>query len=1018
MSALLALPAGAAAPRNLAADALSRQGGMEMRAGRAKEAAEFYRGAAALRHDEREAVKDLMWALWRAGDKEATIDAASRVLKGHAQDLEALNLLAVAQFSAGHTRQALKSYLSSDALAPGQEHVSRALAALFEKFKDYPRALERCEILLQARPRDAGLLAQRGRLLFLQGRWGESASSLRDALSRSPAAPGLRLQLARSLDASGSRLEAVAELQGLLKSDPRDSLALELLTQISIVNKRLDWALPALKRAQEAGWPSDEAHLLALANLYEGAGNLKQGLKVIDDLLARHPDGGAILRDKGEMLDGHGRHAEAAAIFARLTRLNPTSSLAWRRWAEALDAQGRGREALAAMEKARALDPTDPYLLIAYSRLLYEDGRENAGRAVLEGWLNARREETLPVLLYHGLALRAKDPMLAAPVHIPATVFREHMKALKNAGFVPITADQAAAWLHNRGKLPPRPVLITFDDARLDAFRSADPILREFGLKAAMFAPLSNVEGDLPGFSSWEELKAYRDTGRWDIQAHGDQGHTFIRRDAQGRQGRFLTNRRWLPEEARLETVEEWERRASGDHESSKAKLLARLGSAPSSFAYPEGEYGQQEAPNLPDSAPRNLVLCAKSYAVCYQQDGKGLNAPGRDPARAVRVEPRADWSGERLVRHIRDQSPFVQVRRALLHHYAWSGRTHAADLLLEKNRAAGISQPVLLADEARILWGAGDRPGGLELARRALELDPGPEYRALFNDYSRPRRRGWTPELSYFDDDKDRRSLRFRQTLGAWDSRLGDISVSHHSASFREPGAPTVLDNGVGLELRRVFKKNHEAAASVEGRFLGAGARDTYGLVGVERSRWSDSLATSVQIARLPYENARSLLAGIDETMLSLSATQGQDSGLQAGGRFKAASLSDGNSRFSGAANLSAPLAPWPEVRFILQISGDNARRVSPAYYSPQSLRLFQAGLSWSGQPRPWLKASAGYLPGYAEERGIAGNLSHQLDAAASVRTGRLILRPTVSWTRTPNYKSKSFALALDFAF
>src|SRR5207249_3766969 len=103
----------------------------------------------------------------------------------------------------------------------------------------------------------------------------------------------------------------------------------------------------------------------------------------------------------------------------------------------------------------------------------------------------------------------------------------------------------------------------------------------------------------------------------------------------------------------------------------------------------------------------------------------------------------------------ITDESPFVLMRRELLRRTAWAGRAREAEALLALNRAAGVSQPVLLGDEARVRWAAGDRPGGLELARRALELDPSPENKRLVEELSRPAARVWSPELAHFDDDK-----------------------------------------------------------------------------------------------------------------------------------------------------------------------------------------------------------------------------------------------------------------------
>ena len=988
-----------------------------MRQGLYTQAVEPYRKAAAIRVGDRALLKDLMWVLWRAGDREGAIDAATRALSMKKDDLEALNLLAVAQFAAGHYGEAFQSYLASDALAPKQVDVKRALATLYERDKDYERALAYCDAGVADRPDDAARHAQRAHLLFLLGRYEESEASWRAALDWSPDDFEYAFQLARTLYFEGRREESALAVAGLLKHEPHHNPALEFLTQISIVNGRRDWVFPVLERILQDGRPEDEARMLTLAKLYEDEGMLAQQLRTLDRILALDPSNGAAVRARAEFLDAYGRPDQAIGDYERLLQLNPTAAPEWQRLAEALFANGQMQRGLDAMAKARELHPTDVPMLIAQSRFLDETGHEEAGRALLARWLESNEESVLPVLLYHGLAVRDDDPMLASPVHITTAAFRGQMKALRDAGFTPVTSAAAAAWFRGKSALPPRPVLITFDDARLDGFRPADPILKEFGLKATMFAPMSNVEPGLPGFASWDELKAYQATGRWEIAAHGDQGHTFVRKDADGRLARFLTNRMWLKAEGRLETTEEWARRVSADHDSSKKKILERLGEAPSAFAYPEGEYGQVEAPNLPDSGPRGLRLCAESYAVCFQQDGRGLNVRSMDPARAARVEPRRDWTGERLVRHIRDQSPFVLVRRTLLHRLAWAGKTHEAAVLLEANRRAEVSESILLADEALIRFAAGDPEAALRLAQRALELAPGPENRKVVAEVSRKAPLHWKPEFVYDNDNRGRNNRVFRQTLGPW-SALGLEEVSHFHGSYSEPGVPTVADDGGGFTLTRPVIQDQEASVRLEGHILGAGAPDTFSILGTLRSRWTDSFETSAQVGHEPYMYARALLAGVRERLVSVSGVSGAADALQVSARLKLASLTDGNARYTGSAAISQAVTDLRGLRAVAQFATDGVRNVSPNYYSPIHLRTYSAGLDYTGKPLPWLTASLRYLPGYAEEGGAPSSFAQEADAYASFQRGALSLKPSISYSRTPTYRSTSYGLGLDYRF
>ena len=161
------------------------------------------------------------------------------------------------------------------------------------------------------------------------------------------------------------------------------------------------------------------------------------------------------------------------------------------------------------------------------------------------------------------MSATTNNPMLAARIHMPATVFEEHLRALKGAGYTAVDATQIQAWVVGKGELPIKPVWITFDDGRLDSLREATPILKKYGLKAAMFVAGCNADRDLPGFATWGELATYHQSGVWEMQSHGDLHHC-ISYQFGGRTELFLVSRKWLAEQNRLENEEEWLARVRG----------------------------------------------------------------------------------------------------------------------------------------------------------------------------------------------------------------------------------------------------------------------------------------------------------------------------------------------------------------------------------------------------------------------------------------------------------------------
>jgi peptidoglycan/xylan/chitin deacetylase (PgdA/CDA1 family) len=121
----------------------------------------------------------------------------------------------------------------------------------------------------------------------------------------------------------------------------------------------------------------------------------------------------------------------------------------------------------------------------------------------------------VPVLMYHSISTGEVARQFRRFVTDPAA-FTAQMDYLAAEGYRPVTAaDLAASWLSGR-PLPPRPVVLTFDDAYADFHTTALPILRDHGFPATLYVPTAFVgacaawmsrfgEGDRP-ILSWQAL--------------------------------------------------------------------------------------------------------------------------------------------------------------------------------------------------------------------------------------------------------------------------------------------------------------------------------------------------------------------------------------------------------------------------------------------------------------------------------------------------------------------------------
>lgn len=82
--------------------------------------------------------------------------------------------------------------------------------------------------------------------------------------------------------------------------------------------------------------------------------------------------------------------------------------------------------------------------------------------------------------------------------HLPR--FRAQMKMFRVLGYSVISLDDAAAGLRGEIALPPRPLVLTFDDAYVDFLTNAAPVLKAHGYPATVYA----VSGLIGTTSSWD----------------------------------------------------------------------------------------------------------------------------------------------------------------------------------------------------------------------------------------------------------------------------------------------------------------------------------------------------------------------------------------------------------------------------------------------------------------------------------------------------------------------------------
>ena len=135
----------------------------------------------------------------------------------------------------------------------------------------------------------------------------------------------------------------------------------------------------------------------------------------------------------------------------------------------------------------------------------------------------------IPILMYHAVEDVARAPKYKH-FYVLATEFAGQMRMLKRAGYSPITFGALAAARAGTVTLPPKPVLLTFDDGYTNLFTNVHPLLQELGFVYTVFLVSEKVgktndwvacDGYEPtSLLSWAEIEEMKSEGGVEFEAH------------------------------------------------------------------------------------------------------------------------------------------------------------------------------------------------------------------------------------------------------------------------------------------------------------------------------------------------------------------------------------------------------------------------------------------------------------------------------------------------------------------
>ncbi|WP_281559248.1 polysaccharide deacetylase family protein [Thalassomonas sp. RHCl1] len=147
---------------------------------------------------------------------------------------------------------------------------------------------------------------------------------------------------------------------------------------------------------------------------------------------------------------------------------------------------------------------------------------------------NLKSAQSAVILQYHHV-----DDNTPASTSISPDQFEKHLAFLKANDFKVAPLSDVMNSIKKQQPIPDKTVVITFDDAYLDIFTRARPLLQQYNYPYTIFINPHLVEKGYAGFLNWQQIKTMADTGAI-IANHG------LKHDSATRKADNITDKEWL----------------------------------------------------------------------------------------------------------------------------------------------------------------------------------------------------------------------------------------------------------------------------------------------------------------------------------------------------------------------------------------------------------------------------------------------------------------------------------------
>jgi len=222
----------------------------------------------------------------------------------------------------------------------------------------------------------------------------------------------------------------------------------------------------------------------------------------------------------------------------------------------------------------------------------------------------------LPVVMYHSVR-----PNKASKDSITPGEFERDLKFFKENGYETITMNDLINFVDGKGALPPKPVMLAFDDGFYNNYKYVYPLLKQYDSRIVL-SIIANAtdkftrrpsQNENYSHITWGQLNEMISSGHVEVQNHTYDMHST------GKNGRVGSTQN------KGESFEQYSRALGEDLVKSQIMIYAMTGKLPTTYVYPYGKYNNNTVSILKEHGFRASFSCEFGINLIDKEGGTDL---------------------------------------------------------------------------------------------------------------------------------------------------------------------------------------------------------------------------------------------------------------------------------------------------------------------------------------------------------------------------------------------------------